>query len=899
MPNVQYEYSRELPPEAAEQFFTDGEPILYAYECVLLERESGERFIYTAANLKTGGKEVLARRLSPLTTSEVEKMVERIRLSKVAGASWLQADRTAKNFIGKPKAREILNALFKFILPKKGYAIREAQINLAHGIMDTIEKKGSAIYEAQTGTGKTEGYIAPAVIAKRGRLNDQKNMNLYPDMQYANISQMPIAIATSSIALQRAILTDYIPNLSGIMLESGIIKEPLTAVLRKGKEHYVCERNLRTHLQFENNDETRQVLENLLLPNSTIDLAEADINPNVKRKICVNGRCSDACQYKADCSYLVFREDVQSTKIDIQVCNHNYLLADTLLRAKKQQPLIPNYQTLIIDEAHKFIDAARTMYGTELLSETAQDIFIGIGKHRFMREGFEDEVVKSAAKLASENDRLFLKLTNSVEEDNDAKSVTIDPELARHIRNLYSISERLLYLMRFEVFFNKADEVLAWVRRKYDVDTSSISLKRLLRETGNEYDDRDTIRDIMHKQIVRLHQAIYALPAIQRKVEIEREQRKKRKHRYNTEQQVVNNDKSKISDVIWKKVRRLLPVESATGNKSDRLIKLIWQLQLLNEQAAEFMNHTKLICWLDYEDDVPKLCAVPNDLNDRLFRDQWSKGIPTILTSGTLSAGGDFTRTNQSLGIDRLGKRLSEATYPSPFDYMKNALLYFSESTPFPNAKDKKYINAITDEIEQLVQASHGHAAVLFTSYDAMGRVYAALKQRKIPFPMFRLDKGGVKEIERFRKSGNGVLFASGSLWEGIDIPHDPLSMLIIVKLPFQVPDAIGEYERTQYPDFPAYLHSVLVPEMLVKLKQGFGRLIRTETDTGVVAILDCRVNGKGHYRERVLNALPKCTVTADITEVEQFFMDKKLPEYFMNTDLFPTWEKVGERRRT
>lgn len=882
MTNVQFEYSRELPPEAAEQFFTDGEPILYAYECVLLERYTGERFIYTAVNLKTGGKEVLSRRINPLTTSEAEKMVERIRYSKVAGASWLQADRPSNNSISKAKAREILNSLFRNILLDKGYAIREEQIKLALGILDTIEKNGIAVNEAQTGTGKTEAYIAPAVIAKRGRLKDKKNAVLYEGMQYGDVPNMPIAIATSSIALQRAILSDYIPRLSKIMLESGIIKEPLTAVLRKGKEHYVCQRNLRAHLQFENNIETRLILESLLLPDSTIDLAETDITQNVKRKICVSGRCSDYCQYKADCSYLVFREDVQSTKIDIQVCNHNYLLADTLLRARGQQPLIPNFQTLIVDEAHKFIDAARTMYGTELSSETAPDILNNIGKVSFRREGFQEQALKAATKLDTENTRLFMLLSATIDDDSDTKAVAISTEAGRHIRNIRVISERLIYLLRYEAFFCKADEALAWVHRKYGVDTSGISLKRLLREIGNDYDDRETTRAIMHKQIVRLHQAICAMPEIKRKSELEREQRKARKSTYRVEQQAITNDKSKISDVIWKKVRRLLPVENASGNRSDWIIKLIWQIQQLNEQTDELCNYTKLICWLDYEDDVPKLCAVPNNLNERLFRDQWSKGIPTILTSGTLSAGGDFTRTNQTLGVDLCLGRLTEATYPSPFNYKRNALLYLSEATPFPNAKNKDYINAVADEIERLVLASHGHAAVLFTSYDAMGRVYAGLKQRKLPFSMFRLDKGGVKEIEKFKKSGNGVLFASGSLWEGIDIPHDPLSMLIIVKLPFQVPDAIGEYERKQYPNFPEYLHSVLVPEMFVKLKQGFGRLIRTETDTGVVAILDCRVSKGGHYRERVLNALPECRVTADVADVADFYRTMKSPEYFM-----------------
>jgi ATP-dependent DNA helicase DinG len=209
-------------------------------------------------------------------------------------------------------------------------------------------------------------------------------------------------------------------------------------------------------------------------------------------------------------------------------------------------------------------------------------------------------------------------------------------------------------------------------------------------------------------------------------------------------------------------------------------------------------------------------------------------------------------------------------------------MLYIPENMPFPNAKSKKYLAAVTDEIERLVIASHGHAAVLFTSYDVMGRVYAELAKRELPFPMFRLDKGGVREIERFKQSSNGILFASGALWEGIDITGDALSMLIIVvKLPFQMPDAIGEYEQTQYPDFRAYLNSVLVPEMLIKLKQGFGRLIRLESDSGCVVILDSRANSRGNYRERVLDALPDCRVTSQISDITDFFEYTKTPTYW------------------
>jgi ATP-dependent DNA helicase DinG len=208
-------------------------------------------------------------------------------------------------------------------------------------------------------------------------------------------------------------------------------------------------------------------------------------------------------------------------------------------------------------------------------------------------------------------------------------------------------------------------------------------------------------------------------------------------------------------------------------------------------------------------------------------------------------------------------------------------MLYISEDMPFPDQSCENYILSVANEIEELVNASHGHAAVLFTSYKAMDLVWEILERRGLQFPMFRLDKGGVREIERFKESGNGVLFAAGALWEGIDIPGDALSMLIIVKLPFAVPDPIGEYEQTLYSSMAEYKDRVIKPEMLVKNKQGYGRGIRKETDTCVIAMLDSRVNSNGSYREIVLDSLPNCYVTDDIELVGQFYKVKKSPEYF------------------
>ncbi len=135
--------------------------------------------------------------------------------------------------------------------------------------------------------------------------------------------------------------------------------------------------------------------------------------------------------------------------------------------------------------------------------------------------------------------------------------------------------------------------------------------------------------------------------------------------------------------------------------------------------------------------------------------------------------------------------------------------------------------------------------------------------------------------IENFRRSGNGVLFASDSAGEGIDLPGDILSSVIIVKLPFPVPNPILEYERTKYDDFSLYVKEIITPGMIIKLRQWFGRGIRRETDTAVFSILDSRVGIYGRYRKEVLKALPDMPVVDQIGDVRRFIVKKKTEEYF------------------
>ena len=179
------------------------------------------------------------------------------------------------------------------------------------------------------------------------------------------------------------------------------------------------------------------------------------------------------------------------------------------------------------------------------------------------------------------------------------------------------------------------------------------------------------------------------------------------------------------------------------------------------------------------------------------------------------------------------------------------------------------------------METTHGHTLVLFTSYSLMGAVYNQLK-KQLSFPLMVVWRHTQDIIHQFKQAQNAVLFAAGSCWEGVDFPGDMVSSLIIVRLPFPVPDPISEAEREQYPTLQDYIREVIIPDMQVKLRQGFGRAIRTETDTCVVSILDHRAAPEERYHRAVLETLPPLHIARKIEDVEDFILTKKSPDYFM-----------------
>ncbi len=262
------------------------------------------------------------------------------------------------------------------------------------------------------------------------------------------------------------------------------------------------------------------------------------------------------------------------------------------------------------------------------------------------------------------------------------------------------------------------------------------------------------------------------------------------------------------------------------------------------------------------------LLSAPLDVAPTLRRHVYARLASTVLTSATLTVAGRFDFFCGRLGLDDF----VQLRLDSPFDYRRCSLLYVPARLPLPTA-EASFHQAAAREISRLIELSHGRALVLFTSYNALNAVYDLM-----PEGQYRLLRQGDRALPRlldeFRADRHSVLFATQSFWQGVDVPGDSLSCLIICRLPFEVPDeprltAIAEQMREQGLDpFAGYQ----LPTAVLRFRQGFGRLIRTSQDSGVVCVLDRRIVDRP-YGPLFLCSLPDgLPVSERIEDVRKFF---------------------------
>lgn len=733
----------------------------------IFHRPRGKVLEYIALDRTTGRTSWVLERKTPLDASEHSTIIPQILYSiKYTGDQRYQG---ASSY----SAMEVIDIIFKILMPQHGYSFREQQYEMAKSIFLGLNYRKVTLCEAEVGTGKTMAYLVAGFVAK---LFDQS----YSFMGY------PVTITTSSIELQKSIMEKELPALSKMLMEFGLIESPLTAVLRKGKDHYFCPRRYNEYLHsislfpLKYSDTVNKV-QSLDLLHGTLDLDPVPLNPYIKARICVKGSCHN-CPCADRCEYAQFLETASKPyNFDFQITNHNLFLTAQKSRSDHSTKggLLPcNF--CIIDEAHKLLDTASDIFTASITFNEVED-FLKSVKHN---GGTDFKARAEYFHLLKDAERLNRKLVSMI--------------------------------------------------------------------SGYKF---KSCEDVCHV-----------------KIEIT---------------EPMNKTIGKLIEVLQKIGNWSAPKGAVGANTASALVEKLTAFLLPeeNEEEKVGMEVNENIVWICYDKstDTKSLCCMPTQMKDSLRSSLWTTfNTHFALTSGTMMDDTGFSFFKDELGITGCLDKysVSEFSCESPFDYKNHTRLYISEDTPIPDMRDPAYIPAVASEVVKLVKATHGHTAVLFTSYKALNAVYDLVKDELAAYPLIKMSRSNKTAITQFKNSGNGVLFASGSMWEGVDCAGDILSSVIIVRLPFPLRSQTMELKKLSCHNTGEFVQKYAVPQMIIKLRQGAGRLIRNETDTGILAILDARAAKDGVYRSRVMKTLGKYPLVSSIEEVASFIDSVKDESY-------------------
>lgn len=311
-----------------------------------------------------------------------------------------------------------------------------------------------------------------------------------------------------------------------------------------------------------------------------------------------------------------------------------------------------------------------------------------------------------------------------------------------------------------------------------------------------------------------------------------------------------------------------LDVFSDKVTEAESLVRRIRQTRFdLNFIVTQ--EEDNFVYWIERRGRGAFLRAAPIDVSGLLQDKLFDRVETCVLTSATLSTNGNFDFIRGRLGLE--SEKTDTLLAPSSFDYRDQAIIYLPASMPDPRSSEFPQLAA--GEIIKLLDITEGRAFVLATSFSSMNSLFELVSSR-VDFPCFlqgTMSKSGL--LDRFRDTPNAVLFGTSSFWQGVDVRGDQLSCVIIDKLPFSVPTDPVVAARTRNIDEHGgrSFFEYSVPNAVITLKQGAGRLIRSSADRGVIAILDARLRTKGYGRD-FLRSLPNAAITTEIEDVRAHF---------------------------
>lgn len=646
----------------------------------------------------------------------------------------------------------------------ESYEHRPEQLQMAATIEECIAEKSHLIVEAGTGIGKSFAYLVPAILAASNQSGTESESGV------RNPDKKPIVISTNTISLQEQLINRDLPFLNAVL------PVEFSAVLVKGRSNYISLRRLKGAIEkskslFSISKEMQELEQIASWSRNTPDGSISDLEFRPMGQVwdevqSEHGNClGRKCPTYDDCYYYKARRRVWNA--DILVVNHALFFSDLALR-REGASILPNYDTVVLDEAHTVENVAADHMG------------VSIANSQF---GY-----------------LFSKLYN----DRTQKGLLVHHNM-KHAQQLLT---RLRYVV--DDFF---DHVMMWSDRHGGKNG------RLRSAPGIE-----NVLSVELRQLA-LMIAEHAEGLDKEEEQIELRSAAERLGGY--ADSVVTWLDQKIEDAVYWTER--------SGTKQQKL----------------------------------KLSATPVNVGNVLREELFNKTDSVILTSATLAVGeDDFQFTRQRLGLNRA----RELKLGSPFDYQAQAKLIFVKDMPDPGSATRDFEQELPRQIRKYVKQTEGRAFVLFTSYKMMKQMEEKLASWFISeeMPLFVQGQGMPRSLmlENFRQASNAVLFGTDSFWQGVDVPGDALQNVIITRLPFSVPDqpiVEARIERIRRSGGNPFME-FQIPEAIIKLKQGFGRLIRRKTDTGQIVILDPRIMTKP-YGRKFVESLPECEIVVDSRE--------------------------------
>jgi len=621
---------------------------------------------------------------------------------------------------------------------------------------------------------------------------------LLPAATWATSNNQRVVISTNTINLQDQLLLKDIPDLKSA---TGL---DLRAVVLKGRSNYLCPRRLEAlrHRGPQNVDELRVLAKTLvwLQQGGNGDRSQITLSGPLEGDVWVRLSAEDetcnmeVCQSRMGGICPYFQARQAAQGAHLIVVNHALLLADVITNNK----VLPDYTYLIVDEAHHLESAT-----TGALSYRVTNVDI----NRMMNE---------LGGAGSGTLGVLLK----------ALSGRLNPAQLAECRNAIDYATDLAFQVEnsFQTFFRTLAEFLEQERE------------------GQAVSD--------YGQQVRITTTIQHLPAWTL-VDIAWDETGKN---LNALLQHLTKLQREISDVEHGEDETLEELLSDLNSILRRLGEVLTRVSAL---VAE--NGSETINWVEMEPRPPQrvsLNVAPLHIGSLMEKYVWHEKDSVILTSATLTADGEFNYLRGRLNADEA----DELVLGSPFDYENSTLLFIPNDMPEP-VEYAQYQKWVERTLLRLGKATGGRMLALFTSYKQL-KLTAAVISPLLAEAGIRLYEQGegassTTLLESFRNAGQAVLFGTRSFWEGVDVPGEKLSVLAIVKLPFDVPSDPIVAARAETFENP--FEDYNLPEAILRFRQGFGRLIRTQSDRGVVALLDRRVLTK-KYGQQFLHSLPQCT---------------------------------------